>query len=83
LVWLFQGGKFHMDISKRAAVALTGLAFAGAAALAMSAATPTSATVKDPAVHAAGDIGGGGGGGGGGPYFYNPVQIYNPIVIIR
>jgi hypothetical protein len=72
-LWLdfFQGGKFQMDMSKRAAIALSGLAFAGAAAvLATSAATPASATTKAPM--SSKDNGGGGGGGGG--TIYNPYQ---------
>jgi hypothetical protein len=61
-----------MDMSKRAAVAVSGLVFAGAAALAMSAATPAVAhAVKLPAGHS--DNNGGGGGGGGGTV-YNPYQ---------
>jgi outer membrane receptor protein involved in Fe transport len=41
-----KGGTFHMDMSKRAAVAISGLMFAGAAVLAVSAATPAGAEDK-------------------------------------
>jgi hypothetical protein len=60
-----------MDMSKRAAVAISGLMFAGAAALAVGAATPASAD------------NGAGGGGGGGTNFYNPNQNYNPNTIVN
>jgi hypothetical protein len=69
-----------MNMAKCAAVAVSGLVFAGATALEMSAATSATATIK-AAVLADADNGGGGGGGGG--TIYNPFQIYSPIVIIR
>jgi hypothetical protein len=60
-----------MDMSKRAAVAISGLMFAGAVALSVGAATPASAD------------NGAGGGGGGGTNFYNPNQHYNPNTFVN
>ena len=76
-----------MEMSKRTAVAISSVMFAGAAALTVSAAVPAGATAKTtvakghhdnykPRKH--GDNGGGGGGGGG-TNFYNPNQNYNPV----
>jgi Spy/CpxP family protein refolding chaperone len=69
-----------MDMSKRAAIAISGLVFAGATALAMSATTPASAHVKAAAPFS---DNGGGGGGGGGTNFYNPNQHFNPEKLIN
>lgn len=69
-----------MDMSKRAAVALTGLLLSGAAALTMGAATPANATMTATAPFSDDYFNGGGGGGGGGTY--NPYQIFAPVILI-
>jgi hypothetical protein len=70
-----------MDMSKRAAATIAGLVFAGAAALALSAATPAGADIRTSALGQLRSDNGGGGGGGGGTNFYNPNQNYNPVHI--
>lgn len=65
-----------MKTSKRAAVAISGLMFVGAA-LTVSAAGAEATTSAPRQLHS---DDGGGGGGGGGTNFVNPNQNYVPQV---